>query len=722
MKIKLIALLALIGIAGCSPGAPSGTMAQTASKVCVIAVGGLSWSDITGSSAPNLNRLIREGSLANVAVRVTNRPADAYATLGAGQRIQTIPSAGWAFDSGEIVENGLASDLHERRTGRTADAEVVVPFVEQIVRANVGRAFDGRPGALAETIGRVGKTTAVIGNSDHSAGPLPRVLVDQTVMALSDAPETGIHREGALVTMEPSGVVEVGRVGRDLLVPDGRAAAGVRSDIDKYIEAFERSWATSDVVVVDIGDTARADRMSSAGRAERDTVMDLAISTADEIIGSILERIDLDSSLLLVIAPTTPGGPEARGRLRPAILTGAGLPPGLLVSGSTTRVGIITMPDLTATIAHSIGASDERFGAGRAVLSVPTQDPLTEVVSRDRISVHHDRARLAFAALATLILAAAAIWGRRRPLLIVTAALVPASSYVTKLSEVDVHPYLTAAGTVIVALVVAASLLASFRRNTASCFKAAALLTFLVMTIDLATGSWAQLDSFLGYTSVAAGRFFGLGNLGFAVLGSFALGICAFAPASSHPWAWWSAIGVALVTLVWTGHPALGDDVGGTLAFAPAATVLLLSRKKPIRVGPRALIAVGLAAILALTVFGLADLSRPPSSRTHLGDLIAQSMDDPTHLWLVIRRKITLLVSTGLLTWWGALVIPAGWRLLNPRGTRAPWLRNAVTAMVALAAIGSALNDSGLAVGGMVLAIAVLLDLSFQSPEPLPTT
>jgi hypothetical protein len=173
---------------------------------------------------------------------------------------------------------------------------------------------------------------------------------------------------------------------------------------------------------------------------------------------------------------------------------------------------------------------------------------------------------------------------------------------------------------------------------------------------------------------------------------------------------------MAAVVLV-DGLPAFGSDVGGVLALVPAAAVVVL-----LLAGVRlswtriSLIVLGTGAVL--TTFALVDLSRPEDSRTHLGRLAAKVLHaDNGGVATVIHRKVQAnvgILTSSVWTW----VIPIAlafmafllWRRpgsLAAVEERVPGLRAGLVGALVAGVVGFALNDSGIAVPAMMLAVVL---------------
>src|SRR5205807_9878773 len=104
------------------------------SRVVIVGLGGATWDDVAQGHMPNFRRMSEEGALGAVTVRTLSRrprPAEAWATLGAGTRVKATS----------------ASMSATRRLER-------------------GRHLSSLPGALGEALHGHGKHTAVVGTPD----------------------------------------------------------------------------------------------------------------------------------------------------------------------------------------------------------------------------------------------------------------------------------------------------------------------------------------------------------------------------------------------------------------------------------------------------------------------------------------------------------------------------------------------------------------------------
>jgi len=161
------------------------------------------------------------------------------------------------------------------------------------------------------------------------------------------------------------------------------------------------------------------------------------------------------------------------------------------------------------------------------------------------------------------------------------------------------------------------------------------------------------------------------------------------------------------------GLPGLGSDIGGVLALVPAAAIIvaLLAhwRVNAVRVA-----LVGAATVALVGVFAVFDLSRPEEDRTHLGRFVARVADGD--IGLILRRKLVANWSILTSSVWTLLLplVVLGLVLVARRDDPIGKLRARVVGVHAglvgagiAAVLGFALNDSGVAIPAMMLAIIV---------------
>jgi hypothetical protein len=284
---------------------------------------------------------------------------------------------------------------------------------------------------------------------------------------------------------------------------------------------------------------------------------------------------------------------------------------------------------------------------------------------------------------------------------------------------------------VAVGAAIAGAALALGRRDPADPLIGVLFVVWGVILVDVVLGGRLQFNTVFGYTPTVAGRFAGIGNLAFAQVAASAT-ILAGLLASRIPGrkGAWAGVSVMVVTLIIDGSPFWGSDVGGVLTLAPALAVIAVLLFG-LRLRWRTLVLGGLAAVVAMVLAGLVDLARPEASRTHLGrlfeDIDANGFD--AFETVVVRKlgaNFSILASS---EWTLMLPIVLGsilyliWRApgrLQQLRRVLPQERAARAGFVVAAVLGFFLNDSGVAVPGVMLGVmnASLVYLVLRVDEP----
>lgn len=728
-----------VGASGASEKTP------LARRVLIVSVPALTWQQVVDEQPPTLISLFRRAAVASMSVRTLGRItslAEGYATIGAGNRA-TAPesSAGLAFPSSARVESNEADIVAALRCGCSVGGDIVHLGATQAHEANDRLLYGAEAGALGDALTRAGRHAAVITNGDET--------FETPGAPLNLSQSQWVHREAALAVMDAAGSVYGGSVGQDLIRMNVDAPFGVSADEDATADAVERAWRHSDVVLVELSELARADRYRPLVMPKAyPSLQAAALSRSDALLAMILSRIDLNFSrdLVLIVAPNAPS--SAPVQLTVSALVGPGFKPGLATSATTNRDGYLSLPDLAPTVLDALGVEAPDSMTGTIVSAAgsvaPDQDLFKKLAANNARSVFRDKATgpvsVAFIVFQVLVYGMAMLALTRRPSLrplvlscaLVILAIAPLTflSGLVRYDSLGVGGYLPA---LFAAAAVLAGLVAGLVRLTTRWLGAAApmaaplglvALSLAVMLIDAFRGTRLQIDTVFGYSPIVAGRFAGYGNVAFALVGMSAIvlatgawGMVALRAGQSTPPSRRMLLGglgsFLAVVLVTDGHPGLGADVGGILAAAPAfiLTMLLLAGA---RISWRRLVVMGFAAVAVVGVFAAIDLARPESSRTHLGRSVARVLDGGDVSTVLLRKASTNLSILTSSVW--TLVIPVAVAflvflvlrsdgLLSDFQRRVPGLRACLAGGLAVGVIGFALNDSGVAVPAVMLAV-----------------
>ena len=691
-----------------------------AEKVLIFSAPTLTWRAVLDGRPPVLSGLLERSAVASLSVRTVGPRTslgEGYVTVGAGNRATVAGDEGATTASSENV------------TG------VMVTGLDRLEEVNEAEGFGALPGALGDALSRAGLSAGVVANADVGVG----------------FGEEQLHREAALAVMDSLGRVPVGTVSPVLSMVDPSAPGGRIQDVAAAGAAFSAAWDSAEVVLVEASDLARLDVAASASSDETaaPAARRAALTRADELLGAVLEEVDLERHLVVVVAPTS--GRAGGDGLTVAAFAGPGVSPGVATSASTNRPGYVTLPDVAPTVLRGLGIERPDSMNGTPITSTggweSGRSRVDELVVANERATFRDEATGPFSVafilfqLGTYLLAAAALsrWPRLRPVVSFLALVTLAQPSLTFLSglfrydRLGVVGYvvaLFAAGAVLAILALAIARWSAGPSGRARPLVAPLLLvglTLVVLVVDILAGGPLQLNTVFGYSPIVAGRFAGYGNLAFALVSMAALVVV------TGGWAAASlrrqddsggaapprrrlilAAAVLGMVVVADGHPALGADVGGVLTLVPAGlVVLLLLRGRRVRWGH--VVAIAGAAVAAMAGFAALDLARPPEERTHVGRFAAQVLEGGPGVGTVLERKLDANLSLLFSSVW-ALIIPFALVFLaflvrrGPSVVRQlegalPGMRALLVGALVLAVLGGGLNDSGVAVPAMMMAV-----------------
>jgi hypothetical protein len=521
----------------------------------------------------------------------------------------------------------------------------------------------------------------------------------------------------------------VHKAGRTIAaVGPGAVLAGMtaRGTVDAAETALDAPLPQADVVVLDLPqlyDTGRQAGVASPS----------ALTAVDRAVASALRQLPSDASVLVA---GVSDGADGGAPLHVAMASGPAFGPGRLTSPSTGRDGVVQLIDVAPTILWLLGAP-----APSAMLGVHWQSVaeartpvatrvagLVDLDQRSRAEVRmggpYSQAVLAVAVLYLLVVLGC--WAHRRagPPLALSAivASVPVGSWLTQLIpwwRIGTWSLLPLGAAFAVVVGVCATLSPWPRDRRWRIAGAVGAVTAAVIVLDAATGSPLSLAAPFGDNPIIAGRFHGIGNVAFALLGTGTLLLAAALVAgTSGPRSALTVLGLGAVAVAVDGYPGLGDDFGGVLALLPAVCVLALL-VSGVRISWRYALGIPAATIVIATVFALVDYARPAAQRTHLGRFVQQVADGTA--WDVMHRKLGSSLHTFAAGWprwitlvWLALVVVVILGLRRGRLRVGPDVdvrttRGLAVSLAVLGVLGAGLNDSGLAVTAFVLGVAAPL-------------
>ncbi|HSI93427.1 MAG TPA: hypothetical protein VK925_07985 [Jiangellaceae bacterium] len=708
-----LAVIAAAGTAvlGLAPGsAAQEAAAQEAADrpgVVLVGVPGLAWPDVTPTDMPTLFQLAGTEAAASLTVRTIRSrtcTVDGWLTVGAGRR---------ATDLTDTVGDG-AGDRFCRQppvVDARPDGGGVVSGWASLVNAQEAQDYGTEIGLLGSRLAKAGVCSTAVGRGAALA------LADRSGVVDSYLPDVD-QLTAEHVTECPLTVVDLGGLPFSEPPPDEEA--------DAYLDP--RRAAAADV---------------------------------DETIAALLEMIPDDVALLVVgVADSAPAPRPAEDEplqiapsgLRVAVAAGpteAGEPfgPNWLSSRSTRWTGLVQITDIHATLAGYAGLEPPAAGTvgGQWRVEGPHPSTATQTVAQ---LVGTDRATQVFRTQSgpffqilgvaqVLFFLGALLWLRFRPTqrsgvlrgvqyVVLAVAAFPVASFLANFSR---WWRSERAGTVLwltifaIALAVAVLVLAGpWRRRVYGPPGVLAGLTAAVLAVDVTAGGNLQHTSLLGLSPVVAGRFYGFGNIAFAIFAAASL-------VAASALAQWlldrghvrrtATVATAIVgatVVVTMGAPWAGTNFGGTLSTLPGFALLMIGVSGARVTLPKLAIA-GIGAAVLVTLVAWLDWLRPAGSRTHFGEFFADLLDGEA-LTVAVRKARASLGTLQRAPYYGWLVPVAyaviavlvrggGVRAMRDLYARWPVVRYTIWAGLLTGAIGFATNDSGIIIPAMLLTTGI---------------
>jgi hypothetical protein len=660
--------------------------------VVLIGVPGLQWGDIHDTATPNLARLAGQGSSAALSVKTVGPhtcPIDGWLTVSAGQRSQ--------------LRNGSCG-LPPAPVGNA------VPGFAAMRDDNAHNKYNSHVGLLGDAVHSAGGCTTAIGPGAVLGAADSAGRVDGYIPSTEQIPADGLTR--CALTMV---------------------------DVDDVFHAY-----------IDAGVDVNGHQAEVTPKKRA-----AAVKAADNQIGQILTALPPDTTVLLAGLSDA----NVSAHLRVAIAHGPGYTGHYLTADSTRTGGLVTLTDVTATVLHSLGLKQpvDAVGSrwhddGAKPGSIGTL--VNRLNDHDVAAQSYSRLVLPFYLILVIVQVALYAFGtfalsrKRRRVLAVTrvaalaGASLPAASFLANLVPwwSAGHPavVLVASIVVTIAVITGIALAGPWRRSITGAGAIVGGLTALVLTLDVLTGSHLQTCSMLGYTPLVAGRFYGFGNIPWAlfvtgliiVTGAVAGRLLA---AGRREVATGVVIGTGVLALVIDGAPMAGADFGGILAMIPGFAVFaLMIAGRKVRLS-RLLAVLAAGAVVVLAVSFLDSLRANP---THIGEFWDSLMngDGGTIVFRKFRGmvgtfgnwELSLIAVAAVVFLIFALLRPLAWRaaVLHTAYERAPALRPTLVAVLVTAGVGMLVNDSGVAIPALAFTVAIPLALvaSIQALGPEETT
>ena len=687
LAVAAVLAAVLTGLGSGRAQAAAKPRTAVSSHVVIVGLSGLRWTDVSASATPALWRMARAGSpgsLVAFAVNPHTCPADAWLTLNGGDRAQA-PHTG----------DGPCPAL-PAVTVRPGQARVpgpaTVAAMPSLVSYSQRFGYSPRWGLLASAAGS--------GNCATAVGP------------------------GAALA---------------LAGPAGHVGAYLPA-----VSAVSRAvLARCPLTVVDLGSLPDGSGGHGGARAA-------AVRHADTELAAITAELPRGTTLMVMGAGSTGIPPH----LQVVTISGPAYRSGLLRAPSTRQAGMVVLTDLTPTVLGWRGQprpaglpGSQITHAGRGALESAVRGLIgQDTTSQVWMSTHAVFYWIYVAAdLVVLIGVGLVCWGghpdrrRRRAALWrlagTAAGAVPAGSFLANLVPwwLMSHPAIWQYGLTLVwtAVVAAIALAGPWRRDPFGPPGTVALITVLIVGLDVMTGSRLQLGSPFGLSVLEGGRFYGIGGAGvglYAVCTVIAVAWVGRSLAADRHRALAAAVAVAALAVIACGWPQFGAKVGGTIAIVPCC-LLLLMVLAGIRITRRRVAVVLVSGLTLFVVFALVNYLIPATGQSDIGAFAGNSLHGHSG-GLLLRKWNSMVGSLALSPEVPPIIVLVGLILLKPswfrvravpRGYSAePLLAITLAMMWLVGVLGWFADDSGIAVPANALPLALPLGIALLAAVTLP--
>jgi len=715
LSIGLLLALVLVSLFGISPA----TAKSAESKVVIVSMPRVTWQSISDADTPNLDKLITKSSVASFSIKSASKiPTleSAYASISSGIRASAAdPTISTFYSSSEMVGSRNAADIYKRERGTTpSDSQSVAIGFEKTLSRNNSGLSPASIGAFSQSLASRNKTIGVFGNADFCQ----KMTSSCTQRAI-----------GFLGTTA-EGIFSYGDVSREILNSD------LTVDMKKLGIISKQSISENDVTAVECSDLEKLELNRKLYSSEQfENAFSESINKCDELVGELLAKLDLTKDRIYIFSPVSPMGDE---QLTTFISAGKGIEAGYSSSGITRREGIVALGDIAPTILtfYSIAPPEEMVTT--LIETIPSSDSATQkqnmMITMNERALSRDSSFSLVASLFGLlsfssILISILAFRKNRKLRPIakwfglTLLAFPAATFL-------ILPFMAALTNSIAMVAVLVAICLAFasggfylgeKKGYLYIILAITGFNIFLLVADVLTGARLQLNSIFGYSAIVAGRYAGYGNMAFAILSisSIIAVACVKQIAKTKKsfdsnWVNHALLASMIMILVLDGAPFFGSDVGGIFALTPTVFVLsmMLYEKK---LGIRSVFTSVFLTLSATAIFAVVDLNRPIAERTHLGRFVEVLFNGQAGV--VIERKISsnlaILTNSTLSsvviigTLVGMFLFLHPERFIKTLTLEYPFFRFLVLPGLILAALGLLLNDSGAAIPGMMLSIAL---------------
>jgi len=669
---------------------PSYGQVMNNKKVIILLVNRLALEDIDNMG--NTKEIIKKEAigLMNTRGNQYNNEYSSSATIGSGSRADAKHSTS-RFENSNIN----TTNIYKRRTGFQYNGEAIINLnIPQLVELNKANNYNPSIGFLGDFSNELDLRTAVIGNSD---------IEDYKV------------RIGPLIVMDGYGLVDEGDIGKNTINSNPIYPYGFKTNYDYLKYKFYELYKRTNIIVIELGDLYRLESYKENLFDSRFVEHRIHIlKEIDEFIDEIYNKIDLNSTRIMIINPyPSTIGYDKGERLTPLIIGGDDKPSGVLTSDTTRRKGIVTNIDITSEIVSFLNGSN--IASGKPIDIIDELDNLTYIrelnnktafIYSNRINVLYTFAVyeiiisiISFVCIQmygkhnfnTRLIKFSLLTNMAIPFIILILPIFNLNRLLSSLLLIGSLTFFVTLGAIIIS-----------RKNVDSLIILSGIIT-IGLIIDIITGSNMIKYSFLGYDPIIGARYYGIGN---EYMGILVGATVIFVTSLLERYEFKKIMVVLFMGFVVfvIGAPNLGANVGGTITsvFSFSFVILRLYYKN-LRI--RHYVYIILLVMLLLLSLGIVDLFFI-ENKSHFANAISQvSNQGFVVIFSIIKRKLSMNIKLLGVTIWSKVLLLSllflGVLFYRPFGItekiskKYPNLFTGLLGILIGAIVGFIVNDSG---------------------------
>lgn len=670
----------------------------------------LSLKEVTQVNTPNIFNFIQKHPLANLSLRTENGPKtssiySAYATINSGIRTNATRKSTLLLTESELPKSKTNNQL----------ANLVGSSIEV-----TDGPYEAKLGTLGDVLKQNKIKTYAYGNADYYDYANNRIIP---------------RRQASYMLSNSSGKITKAVLARNLDQKNDFLGS-VTTNYDLVIKEMAEDLPIDSVSIVEMSNLIRvADKYYFPNLKNKEN----EIINTDEYVGKILELAKEKNAKIMMFSPST----TSVSNNPYGFITTNSLSDGLLTSQRTKIDGFVALPDITASIMNEFDIQYNQIdGSPIGVKSISSDKKLDAILELRGKSVYREKLVKPFSIFLIGIL------GMIVALIIARIFFQFNSKFFSSLGFMVLYSLLFSyvlIPTILykyhysvgISLILGLSALLSYLSKPFWLIWVVSSFWIVSVVSLLLPNNVFLTDAPFGNGLVGGGRFYGLGNVPFALMVFALILVVVILNKTENQVKHKNLISTVLsaATLFVANAPFLGADVGSIIAGIPCVVLLFISiGKLKLNVKVVTLMCLSILGFLALWLF--IDLHLPQSQQTHLAKLWNKYQSGGFEvIESVITRKLSYIVSqVQLQNNFIFFFIPAPfyllllmrrynrslWDLLN---AGKPWIKPLLISVAGSSVIQGLLNDSGFIIPAffMLMTLSVLsvmmYDVLLQNKE-----